>query len=446
MPQAPGSQLGPYKIVEEIGEGGMARVFRVKGSRGKDLAAKVLRSELSDRDEVTRRFIREAQILKELDHPRIVRIVEVGETLDPAWFSMEWIEGKSLSTLLESGKPLGDKRSLQIVGDILNALDHAHHRGIVHRDLKPANILLTKSGHAKLSDFGIAKVIEGTQMTATGTRLGTPHYMAPEQVRGRRSVGAGVDIYATGVLLYELLTGKRPFEGQDPVAIGYCHAYEAPPPLKRRGKPVPTSLEKLVLKALEKNVSSRFRSARSMHKALCKAGKELGFSIPALKKRTAKKRKSQPTPTPAPGPLFQVATPSPRHAGSPPLGTRLLLYGMGALVTASLVLGVLPGSRPGLKARSPEASKRGREYFLSGLQAATEGRWKEAIVSWKSSANVDPSLLPAVRDHSIQSLHKALQEDHREESYGYLALARWADPGWVGGLEYEQRLRRRWQE
>jgi serine/threonine-protein kinase len=436
----------------------MARVYRVrKGKRGPDLAAKVLRAQFESQEEIRHRFLREAHILEDLDHPCVVKVLDVGPPTTPAWFVMEWISGRSLAEALRERKPIGDERALQIMGDVLAGLDHAHQRGIVHRDLKPENVLLTQDGRARLSDFGIAKMLEGTQLTATGTRLGTPHYMAPEQIRGRRSVGVGADIYSAGVLFYELLTGKRPFDGDDPVAIGYCHAYESPPPLKRRGKPVPAPLVALVEKALEKKVSSRWRSARTMRTALKKAATGLSVELPAVPPPNKKSRKhsrkkspknkhppSRRRPTSSSPGFFAPVLPGRRHPLPKGLSLRAMIACLITLVTSSVAVNLIPSLRPGSDARSPAQAQRGQKLFLKGLSASSRGNWLQADLYWKAAARADPSLLTTVRDHAAQAFRNALDQGRQDPSRIYLKLVRWADPGWVPGLDYERRYRRRW--
>lgn len=460
MAKAPRT-LGPYQVQEEIGEGGMARVYRVrKHGKGPDLAAKVLREHFEDQGEVLHRFLREAKILQDLDHPQIVKVLDVGPATTPAWFVMEWVPGASLAEDLHQRRPVGDERALRLMADVLAGLDHAHSRGIVHRDLKPENVLVDAEGRARLSDFGIAKLLEGTQLTATGTRLGTPHYMAPEQIRGRRSVGVGADIYAAGVLFYELLSGKRPFDGEDPVAIGYCHAYEAAPPMKRRGKAVPEVLVPLVEKAMEKKVTARWRTARSFRAALVQASGTLEVELPALPRRKRRqsatgKRKgkgssaSRPAsrrPTSSSPGLGVPVRPGRRHSslGGGEASLRWILVGLVGLVLASLFLGVSPGMRPGLEARSPAEARRAQELFLQGLRASENKRWSQSETLWRQAATIHPGLLPVVRDHAAQAFEAALAAGERPAAQGYLDLIRWADPGWVPGLDYRRRFRERW--
>lgn len=439
----PGTRIGPFTIVESLGEGGMARVYRVRrDGQDADLALKVLRDDLTDRDEVMHRFLREARILSELDHPCLVKVLEVGPPEPPAWFAMERIAGPGLDAALSGARPLPDAQALGILGDVLAGLDYAHAHGVVHRDLKPENVLLDEAGRAHLSDFGIAKLLEGTQLTATGTRLGTPHYMAPEQVRGRRSVGVGVDVYAAGVLLYELLTGKRPFEGEDPVAIGYCHAYEPPPPMKRRGKPVPPELEAIVQKALEKKPGSRYRSAHTMRRALERAAGDLGVALPAVPPRPTQPRQVRARTT-TPG-MLVAARPSPRHLGARPSPVRAMLAGMVALALAGLGLELWPRIRPGVAARSPAAATEARRLFLEALGRVAQGRPEEACARWRRAAALDPALLPSVRDQAAQAFQESLGRGDQAAARGYLRLVRWADPGWTRGLDYGRRFRSRW--
>ena len=267
-----------YRIVSRIGVGGMGAVYRAEHTMmRRDLAIKVLLSELGGREEFARRFEREAESASRLAHPNIITVTDFGRTPDGALFlAMEFLAGDSLTSLIDQG-PLPRERALAIVRQILRALDHAHAAGVVHRDLKPDNIMLVeRDGQrdvVKILDFGIAKVTEPASgqevLTQAGVIFGTPEYLSPEQAVGE-GVDARADLYAAGVILYEMLAGRRPFESEDKVKIISMHLSHAPPRIREANPTVdvPFALEQVVLQALEKHRENRFASATAFLQAL----------------------------------------------------------------------------------------------------------------------------------------------------------------------------------
>ena len=263
-----GRSLGKYKIVEEIGQGGMATVYRgYQASLNRYVAVKVLAGQLAKDKTFRQRFAREARAVAQLSHPNIVPIYDFGEepSLEALYIVTELVEGGSLKDRL--GQPLDVSTAIRITIDIANALDYAHRQGIIHRDVKPSNILLAKDGRAMLSDFGIARMIQETRFTQTGVSIGTPAYMSPEQAKGEELDGRS-DIYSLGIVLYEMLTGKAPFEAETPVAVLHQQVYEPPLPPRRLNPRIPKKVEKVILKALAKDKRERFYSAGEMVSAL----------------------------------------------------------------------------------------------------------------------------------------------------------------------------------
>ena len=267
-----------YRIVSRIGVGGMGAVYRAEHTMmRRDLAIKVLLSELGGREEFARRFEREAESASRLAHPNIITVTDFGRTPDGSLFlAMEFLAGDSLTTAINGG-PLPRERALGIIRQILRGLDHAHGAGVVHRDLKPDNIMLVeRDGQrdvVKILDFGIAKVTEPASgqevLTQAGVIFGTPEYLSPEQAVGE-SVDARADLYAAGVILYEMLAGRRPFESEDKVKIISMHLSHAPPRIREVDPTVdvPFALEQVVLQALEKHRENRFASATAFLQAL----------------------------------------------------------------------------------------------------------------------------------------------------------------------------------
>ena len=274
-----GSVVGErYRIVSRLGVGGMGAVYRAEHTMmRRDLAIKVLLPELSGRDEFARRFEREAESASRLGHPNIINVTDFGRMPDGALFlAMEYLAGASLTSVISQG-PVPRPRALGIIRQILRALDHAHAAGVIHRDLKPDNIMLIeRDGHrdvVKILDFGIAKVtqpLSGQQaLTQVGVIFGTPEYLSPEQALGE-AVDGRADLYAAGVILYEMLVARRPFESEDKVRIISMHLAHAPPRMRDVNPTVdvPPPLEQAVLQALEKHREHRFASATAFLQAL----------------------------------------------------------------------------------------------------------------------------------------------------------------------------------
>jgi len=269
----PARMLGDrYSIGVVIGRGGMADVHEGRDLRlGRRVAIKILRSDLARDPSFHARFRREAQSAAALNHPNIVAVYDTGEEeLSSAdgtssvvpFIVMEYVDGMTLRQLLASGRRLLPERALEITAGILSALDYAHRHGIVHRDIKPANVMLTRTGEVKVMDFGIARAINevAQSMTTTSTVMGTAQYLSPEQARGE-VVDARSDLYSTGVLLYELLTGKPPFTGDSPVSIAYQHVSEMPLPPSQVDPGVLPDVDAVVLHALAKRVEDRYQTA-----------------------------------------------------------------------------------------------------------------------------------------------------------------------------------------
>ena len=225
-----------YEVGALIGRGGMADVRSGHDTRlGRTVAIKRLRSDLASDPTFQARFRREAQSAASLNHPSIVAVYDTGEEVAPdgthvPYIVMEYVEGKTLREIMREGRKILPERALEITADVLSALDYSHRAGIVHRDIKPANVMLTPTGRVKVMDFGIARAIAdaSSTMTATAAVVGTAQYLSPEQARGEQ-VDARSDIYSTGCLLFELLTGRPPFQGDSPVSVAYQHVREEPP-------------------------------------------------------------------------------------------------------------------------------------------------------------------------------------------------------------------------
>jgi serine/threonine-protein kinase len=265
-----------YKILEELGSGGMAVVYKGQDSLlNRFVTIKVLREEYTKDEDFVRRFRQEARSVASLSHPNIVSVYDVGCDNGVYYLVMEYVEGQNLKSLIHQGN-ISPSLVLKIARDICDALEHAHSRGIVHRDVKPHNILVTAAGRAKLTDFGIARAVGGTTLAATKAFLGSVQYISPEQARGEPA-DAKSDIYSLGAVLYEMITGKPPFTGDNPVAVAIKHIQEEPPPISTVKPGLPRPLVALVEKAMAKNPSLRYHSVVAMGSDVSKLQDELPF-------------------------------------------------------------------------------------------------------------------------------------------------------------------------
>jgi serine/threonine-protein kinase len=265
-----------YELGGLLGRGGMADVRVGQDLRlGRTVAVKQLRADLSADDTFQARFRREAQSSAALNHPSIVAVYDTGDAVNShgahvPYIVMEYVEGQTLRDVLrgaENGRKILPERALSITGDVLSALDYSHRSGIIHRDIKPANVMVTPAGQVKVMDFGIARAIADTSsaMTQTAAVIGTAQYLSPEQARGE-TVDARSDIYSTGCLLYELLTGRPPFVGESPVSVAYQHVRETALPPSQLNPDVSESVDAIVAKSLAKRVEDRYQSAGDMRR------------------------------------------------------------------------------------------------------------------------------------------------------------------------------------
>ncbi len=255
---------GRYEITELIGEGGMADVYKaVDVVDGKEVAVKILKKEFAESEEFLRRFRNESKAIAVLSHPNIVKIYDVGFSEKIQFIVMEYIDGITLKEYMESERVLNWKDSVHFVTQILRALQHAHERGIVHRDIKPQNIMMFTDGTIKVMDFGIAKFAREEGRTATDQAIGTVHYISPEQARGDVT-DAKSDLYSVGVMLYEMLTGQKPFDTDNPVSIAVMHMQNIAELPRHINPDIPEPIEEIIVHAMEKNPNDRYQTANEM--------------------------------------------------------------------------------------------------------------------------------------------------------------------------------------
>lgn len=257
-----------YEILEKIGEGGMATVYKARCNILKRyVAVKVLRDEFTTDEEFIKRFNSEAQSAASLTHPNIVSIYDVGQEENIYYIVMELVQGKTLKEIINEDGVLPWKWSVNIAIQVASALEMAHRNNIVHRDIKPHNIIITEEGIAKVTDFGIAKAVSNSTITAFGTTIGSVHYFSPEHARGGYT-DAKSDIYSLGVVMYEMLTGRVPFDADTPVSIALKHMQEKPVEPIKLNPSIPLAINKIIMKAMEKDISLRYQSATEMLKDL----------------------------------------------------------------------------------------------------------------------------------------------------------------------------------
>jgi serine/threonine-protein kinase len=259
---------GRYALIAVVGGGGMAQVYKARDNiLGRIVAVKVLREQFTTDAQFVARFRREAQAAANLTHPNIVNVYDVGQDGDLHYIVMEFIAGQSLKELITRNAPLPVEQAISIAAQILAGLEYAHRSGLIHRDIKPQNVLITNDGVVKVTDFGIAKSVSDLGLTEAGQALGTAHYFSPEQAKGERVVPQS-DLYAVGVTLYEMLTGRLPFESDNAVGLAYKHISEPPPSVRLLNPGVPSRLEAIIMKALAKEPQRRYLNAAEMERAL----------------------------------------------------------------------------------------------------------------------------------------------------------------------------------
>lgn len=267
---------GRYKLVSIIGNGGMSIVYKAIDLRtGHDVAIKVLRPEFKQDAEFLERFDREALAASKMSHHNIVNLLDVGEDKDNRFIVMEYVEGKTLKQVIKEKGRLSPQVTTQIAIRILSALQHAHKNGIIHRDIKPQNVLVHSEGLIKVSDFGIARMADTKTISKADSVMGSVHYFSPEQAKGE-PVTERSDLYSVGVVMYEMLTGHVPFDGETPVAVAMQHIRNKPAPITTFSPDVPPALCRVVMKAMEKNPAERYQSARDMAEDLLQSQKSQG--------------------------------------------------------------------------------------------------------------------------------------------------------------------------
>ncbi|SET36499.1 Stk1 family PASTA domain-containing Ser/Thr kinase [Paenibacillus sp. NFR01] len=255
---------GRYQVIERIGGGGMALVYRAHDILlNRNVAIKVLRNQFVHDEEFIRRFRREAQSAASLSHPNVVSIYDVGQEEDIHYIVMEYVEGKNLNEIIKERAPLQVDEAVRIASQICDALEHAHQNQIIHRDIKPHNILIGRNGRVKVTDFGIARAVTSTTITQTGSVVGSVHYFSPEHAKGV-TTGEKSDLYSLGIVLYQMLTGVLPFLGESPISVALKHLQEEFEEPRKLNPLIPQSVENVILRSMRKNPEERYQSAKEM--------------------------------------------------------------------------------------------------------------------------------------------------------------------------------------
>ena len=393
--QFPQILAGRYEIRDLIGSGGMAEVHLGYDKRlSRIIAIKLLRSDIAGDPTFQARFRREAQSAAALNHPTIVAVYDSGEeeftapngsTRSVPYIVMEYVEGHTVRELLGDGEAVPIPEAVEITTGVLDALEYSHRAGIVHRDIKPGNLMLTSTGAVKVMDFGIARAIEDSAATVTQTHavVGTAQYLSPEQARGEL-VDARSDLYSTGCLLYELLTGQPPFTGDSAVAIAYQHVREIPKPPSALAADVPESLDRVVLKALAKARDDRYQDAAHMRTELLAAARGMAVSAPATEtwqSTTAMPSATAPSPAP-PAPPISTQPSAPEQTAEDKRPRRrwwVWMLIILLLILAGIVIGMLASGLPGSRHPNETPSPTATAAIVPNVSNMSEDDAKSAI-------------------------------------------------------------------
>jgi len=412
LPQLTEATAGDYEILGELGRGGMAAVYLARDvSLNRKVAIKTMLPELTARHDMVARFKREAQMAAGLGHPHIVQIFSVKQTKSMVYFVMKFIEGRGLESIIDSHGALDLEMTRLILQQAASALSFAHHRGVVHRDVKPANIMIDENGWAVMTDFGIAKVDDGANLTATGTSVGTPHYMAPEQFHNQ-PLTAAADQYALGIVAYEMLTGKKPFDGTTLAEIITKHLFNPPPDISVDRPDLPETVSNAISRMLAKEPVGRFPDLDAAIAAFgppnpAEVDAARGRLVAIARKATERKprlsvpmspipsasRPSVPTtviPTPVPKPA--VAAPPTVIEAKPQKRRSVMPFIVAAMLLVSVA--VYFGVRRVMAARTgPE----GNASLLRGIQMWQQGKGEIAELDFAKAAREMPrSALPHI--------------------------------------------------
>ena len=446
-PLVPGRTIGRYQIEAELGRGGMATVYRAhQTDLSRAVALKILPPELARDESYVARFLHEARSAAALEHPHIVPIYEVGSAAGYNFIAMKFINGRTLRELTADRPPWPLADLLPIMRQVADALDYAHANGIIHRDIKPGNLMVEPNGWVYLTDFGLARVAGGSGLTQTGMVMGTPEYMSPEQAQGLASVGPPTDIYALGVLLYEALTGKTPFEAETPIGLLVARLQQGPRPPSEHAPTITPAVEDVIMRALARQPDARYATAGGLVTALADAAGVPFQPAPQRPVSPASGTPAQRSDTPRTplqtialdreqptSPAIKAAAPptAPLDSAKPARPRRRLVWVLGALGVLVLLL-VLGGG-----ARFMIGNQRVRAAISAGDEAfGRDAGWDAAIAAYSRAAELDPgdaqaftreALIYALRDQYAESERAAraaiAADQGQPEPHAWLALA-----------------------
>ncbi len=283
---------GRYQIIEELGKGGMGKVYKVLDNKiNEKIALKLIKPEIASNKKIIERFSNELKMARKISHRNVGRMYHLGEQEGTHYITMEFVPGEDLKSMIRMSGQLGIRTAVNIAKQVCEGLSEAHRLGVVHRDLKPQNIMIDKEGNTKIMDFGIARSVKAKGITGSGVMIGTPEYMSPEQVEGEK-IDHRSDIYSLGVVLYEMVTGEVPFDGETPLSIALKHKDEIPGDPRNLNIQIPEDFSRVILKCMEKNRDKRYRNAAEMLSALTRIEKDISTTkkeVPRKKPRIALK-------------------------------------------------------------------------------------------------------------------------------------------------------------
>ena len=346
MELAVGSTIGDYQVIDILGAGGMGKVYKVRNVISDRVEAmKVLLPDLAAMPELADRFLREIKVLAMLEHPNIAQLRTAVRASNQLLMVMEFVDGETMDHRLKQG-PVPLAQALDYAAQALSALEFAHSHSVVHRDIKPANMMLTQSGVVKLMDFGIAKATADHKLTMTGTTMGSVYYMSPEQIQGAATLDGRADLYSMGITLYELVTGKRPFDGESQYSIMAAHLERAPVPPIALDPRLPQALNDAILMAVAKDPNARFQTAAAFRNALGGVASTIQASTAPV---------APPAP-PRPAAAAPVPVPAAPSASAPPKSKRWLWMTVGGVAAAAAIVGAIEfGPWKQTKAAGPPA-------------------------------------------------------------------------------------------
>jgi serine/threonine-protein kinase len=323
-----GSEIGPYRVTEYVGAGGMASVYKGHHTRlDRSVAIKVMHANFTHDPNFLARFEREARIVARLEHPNIIPIYDYSEVDGQPYLVMKFVEGQTLKDALRaSDGPLPIETTLRLMRRIAGAIDYAHGQGVLHRDIKPSNIIIDPRGEPYITDFGLARILQaGASTMSADVMLGTPQYISPEQAKGQVELDARTDLYSLGIVLYEIVTGSVPFGGDTPYAIVHDHIYSPPPRPRDRNPQITPAVDEVLLRALAKDPAERYPTATALIEefAAAQSGKPArgtpARGTPASGTPAARPPEPSPQPSPANHPAGGIPAPQPPPPALPPM-------------------------------------------------------------------------------------------------------------------------------